>query len=126
MSFIDAVHSALTKYATFTGRARRSEYWWFVLFNVIVSVLAVVIDSALGTEPGRTGVVGVVVGLALLLPGLAVTARRLHDTGRSGWWMLISLVPFVGLIAMLVFTLQDSQGPNAWGDSPKAFNPRLA
>ena len=126
MSFIDAVQSALTKYATFSGRARRSEYWWFVLFNVIVSVLAVVVDSALGTEPGRTGVVGLVVALALLLPGLAVTARRLHDTGRSGWWMLIALVPLVGAIVMLVFTVQDSQGPNAWGDSPKALNPQLA
>ncbi len=126
MSMIDAVRSALSKYATFSGRARRSEYWWFVLFNIIVSVVAVVIDSALGTEPGRTGLVGIIAGLALLLPGLAVTARRLHDTGRTGWWMLIALVPFVGAIVMIVFTVQDSKGPNAWGDSPKALQPQVA
>jgi uncharacterized membrane protein YhaH (DUF805 family) len=126
MSMIDAVRSALSKYATFSGRARRSEYWWFVLFNIIVSVLALAVDSALGTEPGRTGLVGSIVALALLLPGLAVTARRLHDTGRTAWWMLIALVPVVGAIVLLVFTVQDSQGPNAWGDSPKALTPQPA
>jgi uncharacterized membrane protein YhaH (DUF805 family) len=126
VSMIEAVQSALSKYATFSGRARRSEYWWFVLFTVIVSALAAVVDSALGTDPGKTGLVGGLAALALLLPTLAVTARRLHDTGRSGWWMLISLVPVGGFIVMLVFTLQDSQGPNAWGDSPKAYTPKLA
>lgn len=121
MSFMDAVRSVLSKYATFSGRARRSEYWWFVLFYLIVAVVATVIDSAAGLpQTAGSGPVTMLVTLALLLPSLAVTARRLHDTGRSGWWMLLSLIPFGGLV-VLFFSLQDSKGPNAWGQSPKAL-----
>jgi uncharacterized membrane protein YhaH (DUF805 family) len=121
MSFMTAVQTALSKYATFTGRARRSEYWWFVLFYVIVSVLATAIDAAAGLpQTVGSGPVAIVATLALLLPNLAVTARRLHDTGRSGWWMLLSLIPLGGLV-VLFFALQDSKGPNAWGQSPKAL-----
>ena len=121
MSFMTAVQTVLSKYATFTGRARRSEYWWFVLFYVIVSALATAIDTVAGLpQTGGYGPVTVVATLALLLPSLAVTARRLHDTGRSGWWMLLSLIPIGGLV-VLFFALQDSKGPNAWGQSPKAL-----
>ncbi|HST49278.1 DUF805 domain-containing protein [Jatrophihabitans sp.] len=116
MSFADAVRSVLSKYVVFSGRARRSEFWWFALFAGILYIVAGIIDAALGNQ-----VLGLLVGLALLLPSLAVTVRRLHDTGRSGWWILIGLVPFLGAIVLLVFEVQDSQpGTNDYGPSPKA------
>ncbi len=115
LGFPDAVRSALTQYATFTGRARRAEYWWFALFNLAASLVAAVIDAAIGFPLFQ-----LVVGLGLLVPSLAVGVRRLHDTGRSGWWMLIGLVPLVGAIVLLVFFLTDGErGANRWGPSPK-------
>lgn len=115
MSFIDAVRAALSKYATFSGRSRRSEYWWFALFNLLVSLVGAGVDAALGRP-----LIQFVVALALLLPNLAVLVRRLHDTNRSGWWVLIGLVPLVGSIVLIVFAAQDSQpGTNRFGDSPK-------
>jgi uncharacterized membrane protein YhaH (DUF805 family) len=118
MSFQDAVRTTLTtKYATFTGRARRSEYWFFALFNVIVSIITSAIDRAI---PGDIQIVGTIVGLALLVPGLAVGARRLHDTGRSGWWQLIGLIPVVGWIVLIVFLVQEGKpGANEHGPNPK-------
>jgi uncharacterized membrane protein YhaH (DUF805 family) len=122
MSFQDAVRTCLTqKYADFSGRARRSEYWWFFLFSLISSGVASVIDSILGTRyGGTTGLVQALVQLALLVPGIAVGVRRLHDTARSGWWLLIGLVPVVGWIVLLVFFVQDSRGENQYGAAPKA------
>ena len=115
MSFIDAVRAALSKYATFSGRSRRSEYWWFALFNVLVSIVGAGVDAALGRN-----LIQFVVALALLLPNIAVLVRRLHDTGRSAWWVLIGLIPVVGSIVLIVFAAQDSQpGTNRFGDSPK-------
>ncbi|MBV9823574.1 MAG: DUF805 domain-containing protein [Actinobacteria bacterium] len=117
MSFADAVRSVFSKYATFGGRARRSEYWWFVLFSAIVNTVVSLLDAAIGNQ-----VLGYLVLLALLLPSLAVGVRRLHDTGRSGWWLLIALIPLVGAIVLLVFALQDSQpGSNNYGPSPKPY-----
>jgi uncharacterized membrane protein YhaH (DUF805 family) len=118
MSFQDAVRTCLTqKYVDFSGRARRSEYWWFALFNFIVGIVANVIDRVIGHT-----ILGVVVSLALLLPGLSVGVRRLHDTGRSGWWLLIGLIPLVGGIVLLVFFVGDSNpGDNQHGPSPKAM-----
>lgn len=116
MSFVEAVRTVLSKYATFSGRARRAEYWWFTLFALIVYVLAALVDSASGSQ-----VATIVAIVALILPSIAVAVRRLHDTGRSGWWYLISLVPLAGGIVLLVFTLQDSEpGANQYGPSPKA------
>jgi|SRR5690242_3613680 uncharacterized membrane protein YhaH (DUF805 family) len=126
MSFQDAVRTCLQqKYVDFSGRARRSEYWFFVLFYVIVRFVANIIDSIIGTRgfAGGNGLLGVLVGLALLLPGLSVGVRRLHDTGRSGWWILIALIPLVGVIVLLVFLIQDSHGDNQYGPSPKAVEP---
>ncbi len=115
MSFAEAIRSVFSKYATFSGRARRSEFWWYTLFTVLVYIVAAIIDAAIGNS-----VVSIIVGLALLLPSLAVTARRLHDTGRTGWWILLVLIPVIGAIVLLVFECQDSQpGSNSYGSSPK-------
>lgn len=115
MSFMDAVKSVLTQYVGFSGRARRSEYWWFVVFEILVSIVAGIIDRIIGTQ-----LVGLLASLALLLPALAVSIRRLHDTGRTGWWLLIALIPVVGVIVLIVFAVQDSQpGQNAYGPNPK-------
>jgi uncharacterized membrane protein YhaH (DUF805 family) len=119
MSFADAVRTCLNKYADFSGRARRSEYWWFFLFNVLVSIVASIIDAIIGTRSGNFGLVEGIAGLALLLPGLAVGARRLHDTTRSGWWLLIGLIPIIGAIILIIFFVQDSHGDNQYGPSPK-------
>lgn len=101
MNFIQAVQSALGSYATFSGRSRRSEYWWFYLFTVIVSIVSAGIDALLNMVfDNGFGVVGLVAGLALLLPTWAVTVRRLHDTGRTGWWVLLPLVPTLALVVM--------------------------
>ena len=122
MSFQDAVRTCLQKYVDFSGRARRSEYWYFFLFSIIVSIVAGVIDGILGTRNSTgTGLVGVIASLALLLPGLAVGARRLHDTGRSGWWLLIGLIPLIGGIVLLVFFVLDSQPENQYGPNPKGL-----
>jgi uncharacterized membrane protein YhaH (DUF805 family) len=123
MSFQDAVRICLQrKYATFQGRARRSEYWFFALFTVLVSIVAGVLDSVLGlrSENYSTGPIQGILQLALLVPTLAVGARRLHDTGRTGWWQLIGVIPFIGLIILIVFFAQDSQPENRYGPNPKA------
>lgn len=115
--------NVLKNYATFTGRARRKEYWMFTLFNFIAVVILSILDGVLGLVSYETGF-GVLSGLyslAVLLPSLAVLVRRLHDTDRSGWWVLISLVPLVGVIVLFVFTCLDSKaGDNKFGAYPKA------
>jgi uncharacterized membrane protein YhaH (DUF805 family) len=115
MSLVDAVKTCFAKYVTFSGRARRSEYWWWALFYLIVAV----IFSGIGTA-AHAPALGLVT-ILILLPTLAVTIRRLHDTNRSGWWILIGLIPIVGSIILLVFTVQDSTpGPNnTYGPNPK-------
>ena len=112
----------LKKYAVFSGRARRKEYWFFVLFNLIISLVLTFIDSALGTLNEETGygLLSGVYSLAVLIPSLAVAVRRLHDTGRTGWWLLIGLIPLIGLIVLLIFFVQDSKpGDNEYGSNPK-------
>ena len=104
----------LKKYAVFSGRARRMEFWMFTLINIIVSIILTCIDVFVGTA-----VLGMLYSLAVLIPSLAVTARRLHDTDRSGWWILISFIPAIGLIVLLVFMVLESQpGSNRFGDNP--------
>jgi uncharacterized membrane protein YhaH (DUF805 family) len=111
----DAVRSVLSQYANFTGRARRSEFWWFYLAQVIASIVAGIIDGVIGYP-----IFQIVVGLGLLIPLLAVGARRLHDTGKSGWWQLIGIVPLVGIILLIVWWAQDGHpAPNQHGPSPK-------
>lgn len=112
----------LKKYAVFGGRARRKEYWYFSLFSFIVQLLFLVIDYSIGTLDLNTGtsLLFAIYGVVVTIPCMAVSVRRLHDTGRSGWWFLIGLVPIVGALALLVFLLQDSKpGENQYGPSPK-------
>jgi uncharacterized membrane protein YhaH (DUF805 family) len=115
MGFAEAVKSALSGYAKFSGRARRSEYWWFALFLLLAVGVAAGLDAAVGTE---TLIMGLVF-LALLLPTIAVSVRRLHDTGRSGWFYLLNWVPIVGPILLLVWFVSDSHPDNQYGPSPK-------
>ena len=115
LSMGDAVGSVLSQYATFSGRARRSEYWWFYLAYVLTYVVAAILDALLDVP-----IFTPVLFLALLIPTLAVGVRRLHDVGRSGWWLLIGLVPLAGPIVLLVFACEDGQWEtNQWGVSPK-------
>ncbi|QSX36378.1 DUF805 domain-containing protein [Shewanella sedimentimangrovi] len=107
---------AIVKYADFTGRARRTEYWMFVLFYLIFYVLLAGLDYLLGAS----WIVNLF-ALALLLPSLAVGARRLHDTGRSGWWQLLNFIPVIGWIVLLIFMVQDSAETNVYGANPKAL-----
>jgi uncharacterized membrane protein YhaH (DUF805 family) len=112
----------LKKYAVFSGRARRREYWFFVLFNILISIALGLVDLAIGTfdEDSGIGLLGGIYALAVLLPSIAVAVRRLHDTGRSGWWFLLVLIPLVGPLVLLVFMLFDSEpGTNQYGDNPK-------
>lgn len=107
----------LKKYATFSGRAGRPEFWMFTLISFVISIVLAVIDSALGTAP----VIGLVYSLAVLLPGLAVGVRRLHDIDRSGWWLLLALIPILGSIVLLVFfALPGAPGENSYGPKPPA------
>jgi uncharacterized membrane protein YhaH (DUF805 family) len=112
----------IKKYVVFSGRARRKEFWMFVLFNVTISIILGFIDRLIGTDYGRgNGVLGTIYSLAVLLPSLGVTWRRLHDTNRSGWWILIGLIPIIGWIVLLVFYAQEGKpGDNQYGPDPKA------
>jgi uncharacterized membrane protein YhaH (DUF805 family) len=112
----------LKQYADFSGRARRKEYWMFVLFNMIFAIVAMILDNVLGIameEIGYGPLYGLYV-LAMLIPGLAVAVRRLHDVGKSGWMILISLIPLIGAIWLLVLMVTDSNpGENQYGQNPK-------
>ncbi|MBS4960459.1 MAG: DUF805 domain-containing protein [Clostridiales bacterium] len=100
----------LKKYAVFEGRARRKEYWMFVLFNFIISFVLSYISASIST----------LYLLAVILPGIAVSVRRLHDIGKSGFWLLVSFIPIIGSIILLVFMCLDSQaGTNTYGPNPK-------
>tara|TARA_B100001964_G_C13964437_1_gene479132 strand:+ start:321 stop:719 length:399 start_codon:yes stop_codon:yes gene_type:complete len=117
--------NALKKYAVFSGRATRSEYWYFVLFY---SIFAFVISVVEGFVPVSSGSgkfmwLSVLYMLVMILPSFGLVFRRLHDTGRSGWWWLINLVPFVGVVVFLVFMCLDSApGENQYGSSPKGVS----
>ncbi len=107
----------LRKYAVFSGRARRKEFWMYVLFYIIIVVVLSVVESMIGIPFILSGLYT----LALIIPSIAVTVRRLHDTGRSGWWWFIGFVSVIGGIVLLVFMVLDSQpGDNEYGANPKA------
>ena len=127
MGFAEAIKSFWSNYATFKGRARRSEYWFIQLFLIITNVAVGAIDLALMNGDvdrfianGGGGIVGLVWILVTIVPALAVLVRRLHDTGKSGWWVLMGFVPFAGAIVLFVFTVLDSTpGENKYGPSAK-------
>lgn len=109
MTFQDAIKTCFAKYADFKGRALRSEYWWFWLFTVLVGLALSAVSEA----------VAGIFYLAVLLPSLAAAVRRLHDTGRTGWWLLIGFIPLVGAIVLIVFTTQEGSGiDNEYGPPP--------
>lgn len=114
--------AVLKKYAVFSGRARRKEYWYFILFNILVNIVLSFVDGLTGSFDPATGM-GLLSGiytLAILIPSIAVSVRRLHDTGRSGWWLLISFIPLIGFFVLLFFMLQNSKaGQNQYGENPK-------
>ena len=121
MSPIDWATRPLKKYADFTGRAPRAEYWWFYLLLVIGYAIAMIIDSVLGLGAmvGPYGPAVLIFGLALTIPSIAAGVRRLHDTDRTGWWMLIGLIPLVGVIVLIVFFVsQGTVGSNTYGEDP--------
>jgi uncharacterized membrane protein YhaH (DUF805 family) len=112
----------LKKYAQFSGRSRRKELWMFALFNMLICFVLEILGIILRENALGKIILGLlfIYALATLIPGLAVAIRRLHDTGKSGWWLLICIVPFVGPIILLVFYVLDSQpGANQYGPNPK-------
>jgi uncharacterized membrane protein YhaH (DUF805 family) len=115
MTFVDAVRICFAKYVDPKGRAGRAEYWWFVLFDLIVSFIVGIIDVIIGSP-----ILGYLVSLAFLLPAIMVSIRRLHDTNRTGWWLLIGLIPVIGWIILIVYYVQQgTPGPNQYGNAPE-------
>jgi uncharacterized membrane protein YhaH (DUF805 family) len=113
MNFVQAINSGFSKYVQFEGRAARSEYWYWTLFGLLASIVANIIDGILGT-----GLVTGIVGLGLLLPGLAMSARRLHDIDRTFWWVLLTF-SIIGVFVLLYWAcLRGTQGPNRFGPDP--------
>lgn len=116
-NMIDWFVKCLKNYANFTGRARRSEYWYFVLGQIIIMIVAAIIDSIIFGQPS---LLYFVIGLGLFIPSLAVLVRRLHDTGRSGWWALINFIPLVGAIILIVWLATETKPEdNQWGKPAK-------
>lgn len=114
MSFTESVKSGFDNYVNFDGRASRPMYWWWVLFAILASIVGNILDSVIGAS-----IFSILIGLALLLPGLTVAVRRLHDTDRSGWWILIGLIPIIGFIVLIVFLVQKSDpADNQYGPPP--------
>lgn len=127
MTFVDAVKSVYRKYFTFSGRAARSEFWWYMLFMLLMNIaLAIVFgDNTTVTGPGylevysRSDLVGDLWNLFNLIPTLAVASRRLHDTDRSGWWQLLYMVPLIGAIVLIVWWVaRGTPGQNRFGADP--------
>ncbi len=114
MNFGEAIASGFSNYVNFAGRAARSEYWYWVLFNVLAQVVTEIIDTVIGIS-----LTTAIFSLAVLLPGIAVAARRLHDVDRTGWWLLLAFVPVIGLIVLLIwFCTKGTDGPNRFGPDP--------
>ena len=129
MDFMTAVKTCFSKYVTFSGRARRSEFWWFVLFVFVGSIALSIVDSVLFgtttvTDNGfssstDTPILSGLFTLAILLPYISVAVRRLHDIDRSGWWYWIGLIPLIGFILLIVwFARVGTSGSNTYGEDP--------
>ena len=122
MSPIEWAMRPLHKYADFSGRAPRAEYWWFYLMVIIGYFVASILDSFVGTGGmmGSFGVLTMIVMLGLFLPSIAAGVRRLHDTDRSGWWLLIAIIPLIGLVLIYFLVLEGTKGDNRFGADPYA------
>ncbi|MGB8266621.1 MAG: DUF805 domain-containing protein [Candidatus Velthaea sp.] len=119
MTMPQAIRSAFARWCTFSGRAGGTEYWWFVLFGTLVFGLAILLDHA---AFGRDALFGAICTLVFLMPYAAVAVRRLHDTNRSGWWLLLVFVPLAGNIILLIWHCAPStSGPNRFGPMPVAI-----
>src|SRR3954468_14824563 len=117
MSFVEAIQSGFSNYVNFSGRAARSEYWYWVLFVVLLSIVTNIIDAVISSS--GIGILSAIVSLALFLPGLAVGIRRLHDLDKSGWWTLLIFIPLVGAIILIVWACtRGTMGPNRFGPDP--------
>lgn len=109
----------LKKYAVFSGRARRQEYWMFLLFDIAALIIVSIVDAIAGTSP----LLYALYALATFLPSLGVSIRRLHDQGKSGWWILVGFIPLVGWIwAIVLMATEGEPNPNQYGPSPKAVH----
>lgn len=121
MGFGQAVATGFTKYVTFSGRACRSEFWYWVLFTVLGGIASTLVDASMDMQ-----IVSVIFNLLTAIPSLAVSVRRLHDVDASGWWVLLSLIPVIGAIALLVWVVaRGTEGPNRFGPDPLAATPGL-
>ncbi|AJE48999.1 DUF805 domain-containing protein [Celeribacter indicus] len=119
MGFLTAIRSCFEKYVTFSGRARRAEYWWWALFVMIGSLILGGVDTIFFGVPEITGPTAGLFSLLTFLPGLAVWVRRLHDVGRSGWWVFLIVIPLIGWIVLLVWAAsRGDQGANRYGADP--------
>ncbi len=114
MNFGQAISSGFSNYVKFSGRAVRSEYWYWVLFTVLGNIVAEIIDAVLGITA-----INPLFGLAIILPSIAVAIRRLHDLDRSGWWIFIGLIPLIGWIVLIIWhCTRGTAGPNRFGPNP--------
>jgi uncharacterized membrane protein YhaH (DUF805 family) len=122
MGFTDAIKTGFQKYIGFGGRAARSEYWYWVLFVLLLQIVAWLIDMTLfGFNTTGVNPIGVIISLATLLPGLAVSVRRLHDIDRAGWWIFLVLIPLIGAIVLIYWAcLRGTVGANRFGPDPLA------
>lgn len=122
MNFVEAIRSGFTNYVTFTGRTQRSGYWYWVLFIVLGNLVFSAVDTALfqATPDQPVSLLGGVFALATFLPSLAVGVRRLHDIDRTGWWLLLYLIPVIGFLVLLYFLVQrGTRGANRFGPDPR-------
>jgi uncharacterized membrane protein YhaH (DUF805 family) len=120
MNFTEAISSGFQNYVNFSGRAQRSAYWYWTLFAFIASAIALAIDALIfGVNlEGGLNIVQTIVGLALLLPSLAVSIRRLHDLDRTGWWILIALTGIGAILLIIWYVMKGTDGPNRFGPDP--------
>ena len=119
MGFGEAIQSGFRNYVGFSGRASRSEYWWWFLFAFLIGIAANIVDRSLGGGMAGVGLLGGIVALALLLPNIAIGIRRLHDRDKSGWWLLLVLIPLIGAIIQIIwFIMRGTPGPNRFGEDP--------
>ena len=129
MGFGEAISSGFANYVNFSGRAVRSEYWYWALFTIVGGLVASIVDTvAFGTGPmnGGVGIFGALFNLAVLLPSIAVSVRRLHDLDKSGWWLLLFFIPLVGAIILIVwFCRRGTPGSNRFGDAPLMATPAM-